>query len=276
MSNVIRYSVVRFRPFMETGEFANIGIVAIDLGRGKLFWKLAPRRLGRVTQFFKDIDAMVYSNTVEVLREEFKRIAAERGTNMLSLFDHLVQARESTVLFSEPRAAFVTSGVDRYVQELYARNVMRSFVTPEYRETLVARNLRSELKRHHITGYKQLRIEDDLISVSFDLGSETNGTRVIKALAFPHKTTMGIIDHGALWQNRLAHLLRKKRLKVENVLLPVDYAVDLTEPLASEARDEALYGLHTLDVQIIDKDDTAALIQFAQPGSTSTVDLHRE
>lgn len=267
MSTIVRYSIVRFRPFVETGEFANVGIVALEVATQRFAFKLAPRRLRRVSSFFHDVDAAVYSNTVAALRMEFKRMEQDRTTAAGVAFDHLTRDRESAVTFSETRLIMANSGVKSAIEDLYQRYVMRSFVTPEYREALLTRSVSQTLKKNAIRGYGKLRIEDEIMPISFDLGSESNGVRVIKPLAFLQKSTIGIIDHGATWQARLRHLVDKQKLLPEHVLLPIDHSVDPGERFAEEAKDEAVTGLRGLGVNVIDMDDVGALLGFALPGA---------
>jgi hypothetical protein len=275
VSTIVRYSIVRFRPFVETGEFANVGIVALQFSTQRFAFKLAPRRLRRISGFFHDVDAAVYSNTVAGLRLEFKRIEQDRRTSAGMAFDHLTKERESAVTFSEVRLIMADGSLKSIVDELYQRYVMRSFVTPEYREALLTRSVSQTLKKNAIRGYRRIRIEDEIMPISFDLGSESNGTRVIKPLAFLQKSTIGIIDHGATWQARLRHLVAKNKLEPHHVLLPIDHAVDPNEPYAREAKDEAVMGLRGLGVNVIDMDDVQGLISFALPGATPDPKLRR-
>lgn len=267
MRAIVRYSIVRFRPFVETGEFANVGIVALHFATQRFTFKLAPRRLRRVSSFFHDVDAAVYSNTVAALRLEFKRIEQDGTTVAGAAFEHLTQERESAVVFSEPRLIMADGTFKSIVDDLYQRYVMRSFITPEYRESLLTRSVSQTLRKNSIRGYRKLRIEDEIMPISFDLGSENNGLRVIKPLAFVQKSTIGIIDHGATWQARLRHLVGRQKLAPEHVLLPIDHSVDPHEPFAKEAKDEAVAGLTGLGVNVINMEDTPALIRFALPGA---------
>lgn len=51
MKKLVRYSVIRFMPFSETQEFANVGIVIHAPQTGEVQFKLANTRFGRVSQF---------------------------------------------------------------------------------------------------------------------------------------------------------------------------------------------------------------------------------
>ena len=47
------YSIVRFAPFAETEEFANVGIVLSAPAIGRMEYKLARKNLKRVNHFFE-------------------------------------------------------------------------------------------------------------------------------------------------------------------------------------------------------------------------------
>jgi hypothetical protein len=68
------YAVVRFMPFAETREFANVGVVVIAPKFGLYDFKLAPQKLGLVTQFFDDLDGMVYKHVIEGFEAELERV----------------------------------------------------------------------------------------------------------------------------------------------------------------------------------------------------------
>ena len=64
-----QYALLRFRPFAETGEFANVGIVLLAPEARFFGFKLL-NRYGRITQFFKELDKKVYLNGRGLFKEE--------------------------------------------------------------------------------------------------------------------------------------------------------------------------------------------------------------
>ena len=81
-NSVYEYAVVRFMPFIETREFANVGIVLIEPKEGRLIFKVSPKRFGRVTNFFEEMDKQLYKQAVESFLLE---LVGQRA-----LFDFLV------------------------------------------------------------------------------------------------------------------------------------------------------------------------------------------
>lgn len=60
-----QYAIVRFTPFVETGEFANVGIVLFAPRQKSLLFKLVTKRYARITGFFHELDAGVYATPLK-------------------------------------------------------------------------------------------------------------------------------------------------------------------------------------------------------------------
>jgi hypothetical protein len=268
----LRYSVVRFRPFVETGEFANAGIVALEEPLGLFAFKLTSRRVRRINQFFHDIDDRLFPTAIDMLKQELGWIRdAAVKTGGREAFEFLTKQRESAIVFSEPRARAFEGTLDDEVDALFDRYVNRKFATEEYPEAQLTREIKSRLRQSHVYGYQQYQIHDEIVSVTFDLASKINGLRVIRPLAFNHKSTVAIVDHGARWSQRFQLLLERGRLVRQNVLVPVSQEVDLAEPHAAEAKEIATGKLRDLGINVVDTEDFDAIVAFARPGSSTPV-----
>lgn len=88
------YAVVRFMPFAETREFANVGVVAIAPKLGLYDCKLAPKTFNRVTKFFEDLNGVVYKHAIEGFEAELQRIRNY-------LVQHHVQGKGLVEYFNE-------------------------------------------------------------------------------------------------------------------------------------------------------------------------------
>jgi hypothetical protein len=101
------YAVVRFMPFAETREFANVGVVVIAPKFGLYDFKLAPQKLGLVTQFFDDLDGMVYKHVIEGFEAELERVRNYlvhnyvQGKDLVEYFKEVTRTRESVLHFGE-------------------------------------------------------------------------------------------------------------------------------------------------------------------------------
>ena len=61
MSNqvALRYAVIRYMPYLETREFATVGVVAACPKTGYFDYKLTPR-YSRLSHFFREFDVRIY------------------------------------------------------------------------------------------------------------------------------------------------------------------------------------------------------------------------
>lgn len=78
----------RFCPFVETGEFANVGVVLLS-PEGRFFGYKLLKKYGRITQFFHQLDRKVYLDGKALFLEELERFAAH-------LRQHALDGRKRT------------------------------------------------------------------------------------------------------------------------------------------------------------------------------------
>ena len=135
-----QYALLRFRPFAETGEFANVGVVLLA-PEARFFGFRLLKRYGRITQFFKELDKKVYLNGRELFKEELERFAAQLRKLALDgrktvpdvrlavdLFAELVRHREAILQFDERRVV-LSDDPKATLNALYVYYVERNFVT---------------------------------------------------------------------------------------------------------------------------------------------------
>ncbi|PJI87025.1 DUF3037 domain-containing protein [Sphingomonas koreensis] len=253
MKQLFFYSVIRFRPLLETGEFANVGIVALSAQSGRIKYQLAHRRFRRVTQFFDNVSASTYSETMEILKEKLVDAVDLARSNPDSadvLFQSVVGVRDGVITFSDVRS-MVAPDLDTAVEISFDRLVRRNVDTYEYREVGIVRSIKNDLKALNIKSFTSKYIDDDLMPVKLPLVSEGVETYVIKPMAFDQKTTISIIDHANLWTDRFKYFLSKGRLKKENVLIPVEMPV-FDDDLMVEASIYATSKIAELPVKIVE------------------------
>lgn len=228
-----QYAIVRFSPFIETGEFANIGIVIISPQNRFFGFNLATKRYGRITQFFDEINAGIYKNTVYNLKKELERVSRnlkDQGFDKrlsyndidysTNLFNELTRTRETIIRFSEIRTV-LTNNPNDTLKELFNYYVERNFVTKKYKETLLESGVRQLLFKAHI-GDHFLRdtIGDDAYKVSFPFVKQgiNELKKIIKPLHLAHDDSTKISNHGAAWIYKIKKLKEKQLLLTENVL----------------------------------------------------------
>lgn len=134
------YAIVRFCPFVETEEFANVGVIIIAPEHRIFEFKLMTEKHARITNFFGQLDAQVFTTSIQNLNEELERIRKLLQHHVKNndagfaraLFDEVVRPREAIIKFSSVRAVLMADAKAK-LDELYGYYVERDFVTPEYR-----------------------------------------------------------------------------------------------------------------------------------------------
>lgn len=222
MSGLYRYSTIRFRPFAETGEFANIGVLVTHIGSGQTTFRLAAMRFGRVKHFF-DGAYESYRRANGYLRKELER--AVRDVPLLNdgndqfFYENFSRERESSIIFSAPRIMKGTGDLQHVADLLYNRYIGRNFEVSENVEVALAKDIRQNLRGRGITHFKTLRLDDDVAPIILPLAHRSDEIYGIKPLAFSQKSPLGILDHGSNWKTRFDYLLDKGKLKPRNILL---------------------------------------------------------
>ncbi|MEY4507230.1 MAG: hypothetical protein RL297_1808 [Pseudomonadota bacterium] len=270
-----QYALLRFRPFTETGEFANVGIVLLAPDARFFGFRLL-NRYGRITQFFKELDKKVYLNGRELFKEELERFAAQLRKLALDsrktvpdvrlavdLFAELVRHREAILQFDERRVVLADDPKVK-LNALYDYYVERNFVTKEYQERLLEGSIRKLLVRAQVgENYRQEKLGDDDFAVNFPFVRMTEGhaDRVIKPLYLAQNDTTKIITHGGQWVDRIRRL-RKRQALPESVMFPV--TAPAFDTRAYRAFEEISEDLAAERVRIVLAVSDQQILEFAQ------------
>ncbi|QDF66459.1 DUF3037 domain-containing protein [Shewanella sp. SNU WT4] len=268
MKNLVRYSVIRFMPFTETQEFANVGIIIHAPQTGSVLFKLANKRFSRVSQFFDDLDGQLYSNAIEMFFSELQRIKdfskGMRGKELAGFIDEVTRQREGFLTFSQTGALLTEDPLELVLEKLFEQYVGRNFNTKEHRETLLVRSLKKKLD--NISKYPFTKSKLNANYVSFELplvASDTFTTKAIKPLSFYQDKPLKLIDHGEFWISRVKHLLNSKTLTASNFLFAIE------RPEYKDKNLEAAFNslsneMKSLGVNVYDVNDLHSIESFAR------------
>lgn len=229
------YSIIRFAPFVETGEFANVGIVMMAPEQRFFSFKIMALRHSRVTRFFDQLDAKVFRATMKTVREELdraavmlrqhgfdKRLKANDVEFAKHLFAEMIRPRETVIKFSEARMVLVEEA-SASLEELYGHYVVRDFVTREYQEGVLERGVRQWLWQARIAErFTRLDVGNDDYHVPFPFVEKDGDVAIkaIKPLNLAHPQASKILDHGGQWLFRV-NSLKKRGLLPHRVLFAV-------------------------------------------------------
>lgn len=212
MKYICNYSILRFLPYPETGEFVNIGIVLIA-NNGDFRFKIEKKRQ-RITNFFPSLEAKIFVRARREIDVELARLSGFLTVNredvslLLSTFKHLIHPRETMMRFSDP-GTMATDNADQALATLFDHYVNHSFATKEYQETVLERQLgkllaASNLKQRY--SEQKLGNADYPVKFPFVLMSGAEPVQALKPIHLGHDESSKIIEHGDAWISKIRRL----------------------------------------------------------------------
>ncbi len=271
MKVACQYAIVRFLPYMETGEFANIGVLAFAPKTGYLDFKLAPNSFTRVTRFFAELDNKVYTKAMAGFAEELadvRTIAGDLwGKDLAAFGQEVVRPRESLIRFSEMRV-LMTEDPAQTLAELYERYVGRNFVNKARREQVMVDAIKHQLRTNKLHKfYKQYTFTEDYRKIQFPLvWGEGGRHRIIKPLTLDQKDPGKLVEHADEWKRKIQWLLERNRVRQNELMIPIE------PPTGSDGDLKAAYrvaerDLEELGVELVPFTNTARILEFARQPS---------
>lgn len=262
-----QYALLRFKPYVETGEFANVGVVLVAPETGLFKYKLQ-HKYRRITQFFQGLDGDVYIEARRQFEEELERFGRfyaqlhGRG-NYAQIFTEFARPKESLLQFDEVRTILADDPANK-LEELFGHYCNHDFATKEYVEKLMERSVRNLLRDAELGGiYKAEKVGNQELSFNFPfvkVGTSGAAERIIKPLNLNQDDTTKLLSHGGQWVDRIRRL-RRRNLLPESVLVPVK------EPGRNSrqygAFEEIQNDLRNLDVQVVTVDEKQKILKFA-------------
>ncbi|MBC3940779.1 DUF3037 domain-containing protein [Sphingomonas albertensis] len=253
MSAIYQYSIIRFLPFADLGEFANIGIVALDSQNKILEFRLARSRFRRLREFFGEDAYRAYGAAIEHLRLELASFTMSGGFwanwNPERAFSHLTRKHESSIIFSEVRTLLSKDHIGDVVDMLFTRLIERQ--RQEAHDLDLIKDIRHELVANGIKGFRAIRVVDDVVPVTFPLAHRNGKLNAIQPMVFTQKTPLAVFDHGAMWKRRLMYLLDQGKIEDKSILLAVDPPVADASRSLQSAYTEAMNEIKSLPFEAV-------------------------
>ncbi|WP_426108524.1 DUF3037 domain-containing protein [Pseudomonas sp. TWR1-1-4] len=225
MKYICNYSILRFLPYPETGEFVNIGIVLIA-NNGDFRFKIEKKRQ-RITNFFPSLEAKIFVRARREIDVELARLSGFLTVNredislLLSTFKHLIHPRETMMRFSDP-GTMATDNADQALATLFDHYVNHSFATKEYQETVLERQLgkllaASNLKQRY--SEQKLGNADYPVKFPFVLMIGTEPVQALKPIHLGHDESSKIIEHGDAWISKIRRLSAAGQLAKDTLFI---------------------------------------------------------
>lgn len=223
-----RYAIVRFMPYPETGEFANVGVVLICPQTGYFGYKLQTRKYARYTNFFRELEPAVYLRSIAAFKNELDRVSnlaqqTIKEPKLREIFDFLLHPRDAVIGFCKQRAILVESPKEA-LEELYCHYVQHDFVTPEYKEGALAKRVQEVIQRLDLQNpFKNDKLGSEDFSVRFPLVQRVDGvvTKLIKPFYLAQNDPNRIYEHADSWFMKLRRLQARGQLP-QKVLFTVE------------------------------------------------------
>jgi len=268
-----QYAIVRFAPFIETGEFANVGIVLLADKKRFFGFQLEDKKHARITHFFDKLEAKVYLTAINNVQNELERAAEiieqhgfhKRKTNDVNfakgIFNEIVRPRETIIRFGKVRTV-LTDDPNKTLKELYGYYVQRDFVTKAYQEDILEKGVRKLLVEAKVAKrFKQAKVGNEVYHANFPFVEKENrdNFKIIKPLYLGHEDPSKIYDHGATWMNKVTRL-RNLNLLTGKVLFTVE------GPRGNNNRENAFTDiidtLRENDMDVVPFEDKKEIIDF--------------
>jgi hypothetical protein len=274
MKHACRYALVRFMPYTETGEFANVGVILMCPATRFFGYQLLDR-VGRITSFFDELDARVYKRARDVFKEELHRISdmiqrafigAVNGPSAdfaNFAFDQLVAPRQAIIYADVPRAA-MAEDAGKALAEFFDYYVGRSFVTPVYQERVVEQRVRNILKAADLQRQFQAKTlgTDYQARLPFvQVDEKDRAIKLIKPLDLDRNDPTKIYDHGWEWLGKIKKLKRDHQL-IGEALFAIHSPKQAFGPgmaAYAEVKEEIVRS----GIQVVDDEDKDAIVAFA-------------
>lgn len=280
---VCNYAVLRFRPYIESGEFINLGVVVIAQAETVCFgFKVETDRYQRVTHFFPELDADGFKQARDAFADEIRRVGCLINGNSrryndevrLGIFCELVRPRESVFTFGEIGTVLATN-LQATVDDLFTRYVRRQFAEArEYQETVMKRRFDEILAKHKLASFfkKNAKVGNAHFHTTFpfvSVESEVSRTprKAMKPLDLDRDEPTKIYDHGEPWISKIKRL-RDMGQAPEKILIQINYPKE--GEMHMTAAKEIKRRLENLDVEVIGRDEDDKIVAFAREGVSTT------
>lgn len=234
MTTPCLYSIVRYAPYADTEEFANIGVVICAPKEGYFDFRLTKRNDARVRGFFHDDSLFpaakdAISRELELTKQHAGNIITDK--ELAQFFRYFTAKKESIFHFSTMRVR-LTNEPKKELDLLYSHYVNHINYTKERREEILAAELKRSIER--IDGLKNIFrndvIEGMLTKFGMPLVARRDGVikKAIKPLSFSQAEPGKMTEHCDLWVNRINRAAEEDLLSADDVLFTIEGPINPT------------------------------------------------
>jgi Protein of unknown function (DUF3037) len=271
---VCNYAVARFRPYRETSEFINVGIVLLCPELDYFGYRFETRKHKRITDFFPELDINIFKAGLSGMQKELGRVPTtaaqgqfilkEEVSSRLAAFQELVRIRETVFHFGEV-GTVLAAEPNTKLTELFKFYVERQFARDrDYQELIMKRELGQFLQKIKMAAYykQDEPVGDDTYKITLPFVHYKNSKprKALKPLHLAKDATTEIYRHGDAWVSTLRRLNRIKR-RPDELLFTVKQPTGEKQRVAATEICEELRRNNGL---VVDFKDAAGIERFAR------------
>ncbi|MDP8079768.1 DUF3037 domain-containing protein [Phocoenobacter skyensis] len=235
MKTPILYSFVRFRPYIETGEFVNVGLLMCEPQTQKLTFGLVPKNSGRVNHFF--YNSRIFEEIRDTINSELKYIKKIVENDfrfspeeVARFFHNFVDCKEGIVQYSNAVVGVVDDPQANFSQ-LYREYIHFGGVKSVSQENNIVREFKDLFKAQSnpiFNNYKECLVKGETSKFKLPLALKDNNDnkviRGIKPLAFDQNETASMIEHCDSWVAKINRSTAEGLIKKDCILFALDTA----------------------------------------------------
>ncbi|MEE9338712.1 MAG: DUF3037 domain-containing protein [Methylococcaceae bacterium] len=220
---ICQYSIIRFQPYTETEEFANIGIVLYVPEFKRFEFKLLDiKNNGRVTHFFGAPCKEIFIQATKIIKQELvriKKISVDMLLSEVNFYAELIRDREDIIRFSDSRVVYCDDPM-QILNQLFEHYIHHKFTKNEGYEDQLKQKVKDLLIERQLNDlFKTGSIGDAAIyEVNFPFINKEIEKTVIKPIHFRHDKPSQIINHGIDWLAKVQQLKKYNYIQPDRVL----------------------------------------------------------
>lgn len=260
------YSIVQFKPYRETEEFVNVGVVLCCPSAGFIGHRLSKSFI-RINHFFSELEIGLPKKATRYIDAELCRIKELscnlNNESLRNLFIQATKHREGIILFNEPRPILLEGELDVELQSLFDHHVGHSFAKHSSPQERLEKQMRNTLVKYKLDQhYKTAILSDGLVDTKIPFVSQdaTGIIGAIKPLNLNHESPGKILEEGDKWSGRLRRLISSGAVEATRLLLPIAMPIKTAQLKAAQV---VMAEFNKEQITTIDAANKPQIIQFA-------------
>lgn len=269
MTTPCLYSIIRYAPYAETEEFANIGVVLCAPKLGQFHYQLTQSNNARVKSFFQD--EIIFPHAKDAIARELKLAQEQSGKfttpdTLANFFNYLVAKKESIVHFSSARVV-MAENPQEVTSEIFNKFINHSEVTKESREAILTRELKNRFAHYGDlkNAFRKETLGGELTKFSIPFVARQDGEILcaIKPLAFTQDKPEKMMEHCDSWTAKVLRAASEHLLSLSNVLFTIDPPFQPSD-LEVKAMREIRRTFDDKGIRHLEHKDESSIISFAR------------